>query len=61
MLTVDLTDIPEADIGSEVVLWGRAENGEVLSVDEVARHCDTISYTLLTGVLPRVPRRYHGG
>lgn len=60
MLTVDLTDIPEADIGSEVVLWGRAANGEVLSVDEVARHCDTISYTLLTGVLPRVPRRYHG-
>ncbi|MGJ7457921.1 alanine racemase [Halomonas sp. RA08-2] len=60
MLTVDITDIPEADIGSEVVLWGRAANGEVLSVDEVARHCDTISYTLLTGVLPRVPRRYHG-
>ncbi len=61
MLTVDLTDIPEADVGSEVVLWGRAANGEVLGVDEVARHCDTISYTLLTGVLPRVPRRYHGG
>ncbi|WP_299234856.1 alanine racemase [uncultured Halomonas sp.] len=60
MLTVDITDIPEADIGSEVVLWGRAANGEVLSMDEVARHCDTISYTLLTGVLPRVPRRYHG-
>ncbi|SDN66370.1 alanine racemase [Halomonas shengliensis] len=60
MLTVDLTDLPEADIGSEVVLWGRAATGEVLSVDEVAHHCDTISYTLLTGVLPRVPRRYHG-
>ncbi|MDR5865574.1 alanine racemase [Halomonas koreensis] len=60
MLTVDLTDLPDADIGSEVVLWGRAANGEALSVDEVARHCDTISYTLLTGVLPRVPRRYHG-
>ena len=61
MLTVDLTDMPEAGIGSEVVLWGRAASGEVLGVDEVARHCDTISYTLLTGVLPRVPRRYHGG
>ncbi|MCG6658075.1 alanine racemase [Halomonas campisalis] len=58
MLTVDLTEIPEATIGSEVVLWGRAANGEVLGVDEVARHCDTISYTLLTGILPRVPRRY---
>ncbi|PRY72640.1 alanine racemase [Halomonas ventosae] len=60
MLTVDLTDLPEAGIGSKVVLWGRAANGALLSVDEVARHCDTISYTLLTGVLPRVPRRYHG-
>ncbi len=61
MLTVDITEIPEAEIGSEVVLWGRAANGSVLSVDEVARHCDTISYTLLTGVLPRVPRRYNRG
>lgn len=61
MLTVDITDVPEAGIDSEVVLWGRAANGAVLSIDEVARHCATISYTLLTGVLPRVPRRYHGG
>ncbi|WP_136248165.1 alanine racemase [Halomonas borealis] len=60
MLIVDLTALPEAGIGSEVVLWGRGSGGETLSVDEVARHCDTISYTLLTGVLPRVPRRYHG-
>ncbi|MCA1773613.1 MAG: alanine racemase, partial [Halomonas sp.] len=60
MLTVDVSDVADAAIGSEVVLWGRAGNGTVLSVDEVARHCGTISYTLLTGVLPRVPRRYHG-
>ena len=61
MLTIDVTDVPGATIGSEVVLWGKASNGEVLPVDEVARYCDTISYTLLTGVLPRAPRRYHGG
>lgn len=60
MLTVDVTDLPDAAIGSEVVLWGAASNGSVLSIDEVARYCDTISYTLLTGVLPRAPRRYHG-
>lgn len=58
MLTVDVTDLKDAAIGSEVVLWGAASTGEVLSVDEVASYCDTISYTLLTGVLPRVPRRY---
>ncbi|MDP3535563.1 MAG: alanine racemase [Halomonas sp.] len=60
MLTVDVTDIPDAAIGSEVVLWGASVDGAVLPVDEVARYCDTISYTLLTGVLPRAPRRYHG-
>ncbi|WP_027967419.1 alanine racemase [Halomonas halocynthiae] len=59
MLVVDITDLPDAGIGSEVVLWGKAANGELLSVDEVAGYCETISYTLLTGVLPRVPRRYH--
>ncbi|MFC7366931.1 MULTISPECIES: alanine racemase [Vreelandella] len=59
MLTVDVTDVPEVAIGSEVVLWGSASNGAVLSIDEVARYCDTISYTLLTGVLPRVPRHYN--
>lgn len=60
MLTVDVTEIPDAAIGSEVVLWGASREGEILSVDEVAQYCDTISYTLLTGVLPRVPRRYQG-
>lgn len=59
MLTIDVTELPDAAIGSEVVLWGAAHDGSVLSVDEVARYCDTISYTLLTGVLPRVPRYYH--
>ena len=61
MLTVDLTDLPEAGIGSRVVLWGKDPEGAILSIDEVASYCDTISYTLLTGILPRVPRRYHGG
>ncbi|UYF99087.1 alanine racemase [Halomonas sp. GD1P12] len=60
MLTVDVTDVSGVAIGSDVTLWGQSACGALLSVDEVARHCDTISYTLLTGVLPRVPRRYHG-
>lgn len=53
MLTVDLTGCPEAQVGDEVELWGSN-----LPVNEVAEHCDTISYTLLTSLLPRVPRRY---
>lgn len=53
MLTLDLTNSPNAKIGDEVILWG-----EDLSVNEVANYCDTISYTLLTCLLPRVKRRY---
>ncbi|GHC29778.1 alanine racemase, catabolic [Kushneria pakistanensis] len=61
MLTVDITALPEAGIGSRVTLWGRDVSGAVLNVSEVALWCDTIAYTLLTGILPRVPRRYHHG
>jgi len=55
MVTVDLTGIPSATVGSPVLLWGGG-----LSVDRVARCANTISYHLLTGVTRRVPRRYQG-
>ncbi|HEY9050901.1 MAG TPA: alanine racemase [Gammaproteobacteria bacterium] len=42
MITVDLRNIEQAQIGDEVELWGNT-----LSVDEVAQHADTISYELL--------------
>jgi alanine racemase len=50
MLTVDLTDVPEAQVGSPVVLWG-----EGLPVDEVASAASTVGYELLCAVAPRVP------
>jgi len=52
MLTIDLTDIPHAAIGSPVEFWGRH-----LSVNEVARHTRTSPYRLLSG-LKRVKREY---
>jgi alanine racemase len=50
MITVDLTDVPEATIGSPVVLWG-----EGLPVDDVASAAATVGYELLCAVAPRVP------
>jgi alanine racemase len=50
MLIADLTGIPEAGIGSPVVLWG-----EGLSADEVAASAGTVSYELLCALSPRVP------
>jgi alanine racemase len=52
MLAVDLTNIPEAGIGSSVVLWG-----EGMPVEEVARAAGTISYELLCALAPRVALR----
>lgn len=50
---LDLTDVPGAEVGHEVELWG-----EHVSVEEVAGWAGTIPYELLTGL--RVPRRYVG-
>ena len=50
MITVDISDMAEAYIGSPVTLWG-----EGLSADEVAAHAGTLSYQLLCALAPRVP------
>ena len=50
MITVDLTDVPEARVGSPVVLWG-----EGMPVDDVAAAAATVGYELLCAVAPRVP------
>ena len=55
MITVDLTPVPQAGMGSQVTLWGRAGNGAVLPVDEVAHAGGTVSYELLCALGLRVP------
>jgi alanine racemase len=55
MITVDLGPVPQAGQGSEVVLWGQAANGAVLSIDEVARQAGTVGYELMCGLAARVP------
>jgi alanine racemase len=50
MLCVDISDIPEAYVGTPVTLWG-----EGLSCDEVAASAGTVSYQLLCALAPRVP------
>ncbi|WP_397475669.1 alanine racemase [Pusillimonas sp.] len=51
MLIVDLSTLPDAGVGSPVVLWGRGGP----SVDEVAHAAGTIGYELLCALAPRVP------
>jgi alanine racemase len=55
MITVDLTHLAGAGFGSEVTLWGRAANGVVLGIDEVAYSAGTVGYELMCALAGRVP------
>ncbi|MBO1996888.1 hypothetical protein J4714_13640 [Staphylococcus epidermidis] len=60
MLAVDLTHLPQAKLGSEVTLWGRASNGVVLPIDEIAAAAGTLGYELMCHVTQRVPKVVEG-
>jgi alanine racemase len=49
MMTVDLASQPQAKMGDPVMLWGKA-----LPVEEIAGCANTIAYTLVCGITPRV-------
>ena len=55
MVTVDLTPVPAAAMGSEVTLWGCASSGAVLGIDEVAHAAGTVGYELMCALALRVP------
>ena len=50
MICADISDVPEAYVGTPATLWG-----EGLSCDEVAAAAGTVSYELLCALAPRVP------
>ena len=51
MITVDVTDLKDTQLGDEVILWGKG-----LSIAEVASHADTIGYELTTRMPARTRR-----
>ena len=57
---VDVTDIPDASEGDEVILFGPGQ-GTCLPVEDLAEEIGTISYELLCAVSRRVPRIYTRG
>lgn len=52
MITVDITQLPHADVGSPVELWG-----EYVAVDDVAQAAGTVGYELMCALAPRVPMK----
>jgi alanine racemase len=53
MICIDLSTVPNAQVGADVILWG-----EGLPVDDVAAAAGTIGYELLCGVSARVQFDY---
>jgi alanine racemase len=49
MLCADITHLPQAGVGSSVVLWGAG-----LPADDVAAAAGTVSYELFCALAPRV-------
>jgi alanine racemase len=49
MITVDLSTVPGAHVGSKVTVWG-----EGLPIDEVAQSAGTVGYELMCALAPRV-------
>ncbi len=60
MIVIDVSDIPDAETGDEVVLFG-SQKGEQILVDELAKKIGTIHYEVLCGIAKRVPRIYIRG
>jgi alanine racemase len=51
---VDVTDIKGIKLGDEVVLW----DNENITLDDLAKKCDTINYEILCTIGVRVPRKF---
>ena len=54
---VDITGIPDAELFDEVTIIGK-DGDEVITAEEVARLCGTISYEIICGIGRRVNRVY---
>lgn len=57
MIVLDVTDLDNVEVGSEVVLMGN-QGRETISVDDVARWAGTIPYEIFCGISKRMPRIY---
>ncbi|MBD3233410.1 MAG: alanine racemase [candidate division Zixibacteria bacterium] len=56
-LMVDITDVPQARVGDEVVLIGE-QRGEYIGADEIAELCGTITWEITCGFTHRLPIKY---
>lgn len=51
---IDVTDIPEAKVGTEVFIW----DNNVRKLEDIANECNTINYEIISTISDRVPRKF---
>ena len=56
---VDITGVPDVELGDTATLIG-IDGDHRITLDEVAGLAGTISYEVLTGLTPRIPRIWQG-
>lgn len=49
---IDVTDIPNVTVGANVYIW----DNNIITVDDIAKKCNTINYEIISSVQNRVPR-----
>ena len=49
---IDVTNIDDVKVGTDVYIW----DNEVITLDDIAEECNTISYEIVAGISDRVPR-----
>ena len=55
-IMVDVTDFNNINIGDDVYIW----DNEQITLEEVAKQCNTINYEILSCISNRVPRKFGG-
>ena len=60
MCMVDVTEVPEAQVGDVVTVFG-SDGGELIPVDDLAKATGTIPYETLCSINKRTPRFYLDG
>ena len=58
MCMVDVTNIPEIQVGDQMTLFGYDEDGTIQPCERLSDAIDTISYELLCGINKRIARFY---
>ena len=51
---VDVTDIDNVSIGDDVYIW----DNKLITLEDIAKQCDTINYEILSTIGKRVPRKF---